>query len=542
MTPESCAVLDRMRAILSEPWSGEAGLEAVARAIVPTFAEWCVLDTRGADPNKTASMVVAHANARDEESLRQALERLALHERLFEPSLGAFHERRRVLGRCRVPGARAGEEAAVLALPLLSRGRLVGVLTLGRVHAFEPSDVESAEEIASRCAMAIDLAREARRVERTRESRDDMVSVLAHDLRTPLSTLSMVTSRLKKNRAVLEAATSETQVLTRSVARIEGLLRSLVDCTRLESGNLRMQAERCELAAIIATAVEAIRATAGERAVHFEKPDNASFDVIGDAARLRQVVDQLLSNAVKFTPDRGAVIARIEKSAHEVIVSVSDSGSGISPDKTEAIFVPSWEVPAEERTSGQGPRLGLYVARGVVEAQGGRLWVESAPGQGSTFSFSLPRADAEANAGAANAVRPILVVDDDADFRHAVADCLRGNGFAVVGAPHGRAGLDYLRTHELPALVLLDLTMPVMDGWELFRTIKADPALATVPIVVVSGLSRTPGERATIEGVEYLQKPLRPERLVELAGAHARPMVASGGGGDASSPKESTVP
>ncbi len=529
MTPESCAVLSRMRAILSEPWSGEAGLEAFARAIVPTFAEWCVLDKRGADSNKTVSLVVAHANARDEESFRQALERLAPHERLFAPSLEAFHERRRVLGRSRLPNGPADEEISVLALPLLSRGRLVGVLTLGRIRAFEPSDVESAEEIASRCAVAVDLAREAFRVERTRESRDDMVSVLAHDLRTPLSTLSMVTSRLKKNPAVIEAATSETQVLTRSVARIEGLLRSLVDCTRLESGKLRMQAERCELAAIVATAVEAIRATAGERIVHFERPDNASFDVIGDAARLRQVVEQLLSNAVKFTPDRGSVIARIEKSAHEVIVSVSDSGFGISPDRTDAIFVPSWDVPAEERASGQGPRLGLYVARGVVEAQGGRLRVESVLGQGSSFSFSLPRADADANADAAQAVRPILVVDDDADFRHAVADWLRGNGFAVVGAPHGRAGLDYLRTHELPALVLLDLTMPVMDGWELFRTIKADPALAAVPIVVVSGLSRTPGERAMIEGVEYLEKPLRPERLVELAGAHARAIAGVGG-------------
>ena len=250
MTPPSCAVLTQLRAILSEPWSSDQIMEAVARAIVPGFATWCLLDTRGADGRKSASVTVAHANPRDEETLRQAVERLAPNERLIDASLEAFHERRPIqrLSRVRLGKGptESTTECSVLALPLLSRGRLVGVLTLGRDRTFDPPDVDDAEEIASRCAVAIDLAGESSRVERMRESRDDMVSVLAHDLRTPLSTLSMVTSRLKKNSAVLEAATSETQVLTRSVARIEGLLRSLVDCTRLESGKIRMQAEPCE--------------------------------------------------------------------------------------------------------------------------------------------------------------------------------------------------------------------------------------------------------------------------------------------------------
>jgi DNA-binding response OmpR family regulator len=112
-------------------------------------------------------------------------------------------------------------------------------------------------------------------------------------------------------------------------------------------------------------------------------------------------------------------------------------------------------------------------------------------------------------------------VDDDASFRHEVAECLRSEGYAVVGAPHGRAGLDYLRTHEEPSFVLLDLTMPVMDGWELYREMKSDAALASIPIVVVSGLSRTPGERAMLDAEAYLEKPLRLERLLAIAEAHA---------------------
>lgn len=527
-------ILASVRNILAEDWIAEHSLEALARALVPSLGEWCLIDARADRVGESVGVVVAHENAEQEQALRKAAADLARGEHLLEASSEAFHERRMVVGQGDLVAAfgPAGETVGelhgdtkrshIVAVPLLSRGRLVGVLALGRSEPpWFPWETDLALELASRIAMAVDLARESRRLARSQDARNDMIGTLAHDLRTPLSTLSMVVSRLKKNAAVQSIAASETQIVARNVHRIESMLRNLVDCSRLESGKLRFDAKPCDLSKIVRDAVEAARATAGGRALTFDGEDGP-FEVVADAARLRQVVDHLLANAIKFTPEtNGAVTLRIERLGSEVIVSVADTGPGIEEDKREQVFMPSWELTEGDAVRGQGPRLGLYVSRGLVEAQGGRLWVESESGRGSTFSFSVPRSDTSPTRTRSRG--PILVIDDDSSFRNEVSELLRGEGFPVVGAPHGRAALDYLRSHDLPSLVLLDLTMPIMDGWELYREMKRDAQLASVPVVVVSGLSRTPAERALLGATgreQYLEKPLRLERLIAVAQEH----------------------
>lgn len=537
-------LLHAMREVLAS--SADPVPELIA-AVVPVFAEWCIVDMRGSasararnDEPVADRVLVAHANERRASMLRQTVAALSPDEHLLDVSRDAWWERRltssngrrstlsALAERPEPSVAASGSDSptvaddawsSIVAAPLVSRGTLLGVLTLGRSRVeFEPAELGVVEEVASKIATAIDLAQEATEVSRANESRDDMIAVLAHDLRTPLSTLSMVTARLRKNPAVVEATTNETQVLSRGVNRIEGILRSLVDCSRLASGKLRLQFEKLDLAPIVAAAVEAARPVAGKRVLDFDQPEG-TFEVIGDRGRLRQVLDQLISNGLKYTPDTGAILARISRVGSEIVVSVSDTGVGIAADKLELIFVPSWRVAKEHRVSGQGPRMGLFVSRGLVEAHGGRLWVESMLDHGTTFSFSVPRVDAERDATGMKG--SVLVIDDDQMFRDEVSDVLRAEGFSVTRAPRGRAALDYLRTHARPCLILLDLGAPVTDGWELYRELKSDPKLSDIPIVIVSGARvKVAGADGEHVECEVLEKPLRPERLIALAEHH----------------------
>ena len=203
-----------------------------------------------------------------------------------------------------------------------------------------------------------------------------------------------------------------------------------------------------------------------------------------DELRLKQVLLNLLSNAVKFTPDGGSVDVRAWREGEEVAITVTDTGIGIDPADQERIF-DSFQQGERSASSSEGTGLGLTLSRRIVELHGGRLWLTSAPGEGSTFGISIP----QPSAGAAHRrPRPVgrrgarggptvVVIEDDPRSAELVELHLRAAGLRAVSASTGEQGLDLVRERD-PFAVVLDIHLPGMDGWEVLAALKSDPVTA----------------------------------------------------------------
>jgi DNA-binding response OmpR family regulator len=244
--------------------------------------------------------------------------------------------------------------------------------------------------------------------------------------------------------------------------------------------------------------------------------------VRGDELKLKQVVLNLLSNAVKFTPDGGRVDVTARVDGGDAVVSVRDTGVGIPDEERDRIFEAFQRGGRGARTGTEGTGLGLTLSRRIVDLHGGRLWMESRVGEGSTFSFSVPRAEpplpAHAQvpaAGAATArLEPgsILVVEDDRRSADLLRLYLEGAGFRVVVAADGAEGLELARRIE-PTALILDVLLPRVSGWDVLAWLKRDPATAAIPVVIVSMLDER-GAGFALGAAEYLVKPVDHDELL----------------------------
>jgi DNA-binding response OmpR family regulator len=261
--------------------------------------------------------------------------------------------------------------------------------------------------------------------------------------------------------------------------------------------------------------------------------------ITGDRDRLIQVVINLISNAVKFT-DRGSVTCRAEPRDGELVVSVIDTGMGIAPADQPKVFERFKQVGDTLTDKPKGTGLGLPICREIVEHHGGRLWVESAVGRGSTFAFSLPAAGAViaraprqleleslvrqlrqqvviATPARTDRQRSILVVDDDPNIRELLNQEFTESGFRVRAAPNGREAVAEVR-RERPDLVVLDVMMPEMNGFDVAAVLKNDPQTSDIPIIVLSIVQDR--ERGFRLGVDrYLTKPIDTALLFEAVDA-----------------------
>ncbi|MGC3996767.1 MAG: ATP-binding protein [Anaeromyxobacter sp.] len=393
-----------------------ATAEAVARLAVPELADWCVVEV----PAELAGeriLGVAHADGALEAAAR------ALAARPGLAALGPCSSPRVLQGLSRAlprldPGAAGLVDvlgpAAVLELPLRSRGRLVGVLRLFGGPAWPvPGEGERglADELAHRAAQAIDnalLYREAREAIRLRE---DFLSIASHELRTPLSALTLQLRLLERFAGEGEGhLRRRVQSSLRQVDRLATLVHSLLDLARIRSGRLELQREPFDLADLVR-----------EVAARFDEPlaaDGRRLEVVvsgpapgrWDRSRLDQVLTNLLSNAAKYGGD-GAIRLALLVDGEQATVAVSDQGPGIAPEELERLFGRFVQGAGASGKGGLG--LGLFIARSIVEAHGGRISAESRPGHGTTFTLELPaEAGAERAAGPTPAAAPDRPLDE----------------------------------------------------------------------------------------------------------------------------------
>jgi signal transduction histidine kinase len=274
------------------------------------------------------------------------------------------------------------------------RGQPIGVLVFGSStpsHVYNQDDLRLAEALADRAAMAIENARLYRASVYASQLRDQVLGVVAHDLRNPLSTILLQAAALKRRGPEPERRSAKPrEAIFRAATRMNHLIQDLLDVALMEAGQLTVERARLSVRELIIGAVDMQRPLAASSSLDLRVDVDPDVpDVWIDRERLLQVFENLIGNAIKFTKAGGRITAGAAPKDREVVFWVADTGSGIAPESLPHVFDRFWQAA---RAGRQGAGLGLPITKGIVEAHGGRIWVESTPGKGTTFFFTIPQA------------------------------------------------------------------------------------------------------------------------------------------------------
>ncbi|HEX6370537.1 MAG TPA: ATP-binding protein [Longimicrobium sp.] len=405
---ERLRFLETAGRVLGGLFEYEDRLESLARLAVPALGDLCVIDLVQDDGSVTRAKAV-HADARREELLRVPaapvgdgpLARVIGGDALLVPEV--TDEALQLLGR----GTSSDEiqrldVRSLISVPLQARGRDLGVLTLasaGSGRRYGNEDLSLAREMAARAALLLDNSRLYREAQRSTRAREEILAVVSHQLRNPLQAITVLVDTLLQwlpSEAWRDAERRQLQSVLQVSRQMSRLVQDLLDVTQIEAGHFSVRPGREPLAGVVDEALEVLRPIADQERVRLDVrlPDGPGF-VLADRQRVVQVIGNLVGNAVRVTPDGGTVTLEARGSGAEVIVRVSDSGPAIPREHLPHLFDRFW-LP--DRAGGLGAGLGLGIARGIVEAHGGRIGVETGA-RGSTFWFTLPAAGAAGDEG-----------------------------------------------------------------------------------------------------------------------------------------------
>jgi PAS domain S-box-containing protein len=401
---ERAAFLAEASRVLGSSFDHHTTLAALARLAVPALADYCTIDIVEAD-GTYVSLGGAHADPAEDTVRRSARpldpdEVTASHpvvrvlregEPLLIPELPPEEAASWFAGEAARQAVESLDPRSVMCVPLVGTDRTLGALTLAASSSgrrYGPADLALAEELAHRAALAVEHASLYQAAQQATRARDNVLAVVAHDLRNPLNTVLMAAELL------LEVASGKkpidprhVEIISRAGERMDRMIQDLLEVQRMEAGHLSIEPRVEDVAAIIGDTLEMLRAMATSNGVELVNESGRGLPlVLADAARIQQVLSNLVGNALKFTPSGGRITVRAERSGGEVRVAVIDTGSGIEPDQLPHIFGRFWQASSGDR---RGIGLGLAIAKGIVEEHGGRIWVESTPGEGSRFFFTL---------------------------------------------------------------------------------------------------------------------------------------------------------
>src|SRR6266566_9903498 len=393
--------------VLSASFDYQTTLAALVRLAVPALADYCALDIVEAE-DTFERIGEAHVDPAKSQLLREVA-------RFPKSALTARHPLMRVMATgapvleaditpafIRASFAEAGQRRVVEALeprslicvPLVASGKPLGALTLvtsGSGRHYEIADLSLAADLARRAAIVVEHARLFHEAQQATRARDDVLAVVAHDLRNPLNTVSMAVNLMLETTPVERTQERRQQEIVRRAAdRMNRMIQDLLDVKRMESGRMVIDAKPEPPVDLINDTLDMLRPLAAGSTIRLETSIDESLPpVLADAARVQQVLSNLVGNAVKFTPRNGRITVCAERIEGEVRFGVIDTGPGIPPEQVPHIFGRFWQAKTSDR---RGIGLGLAIAKGIVEAHNGRIWVESHVGLGSTFYFTLPSA------------------------------------------------------------------------------------------------------------------------------------------------------
>ena len=346
--------------------------------------------------------------------------------------------------------------------------------------------------------------------------KDEFVSVVSHELRTPLTSIQGALDLLAGGALAdrPDYAQHMLKIGAKNADRLVRLINDILDIERIESGKVTMVKQACNVAHLITSAVDAVADVARQAGVKLEVSP-LSAKVWADGDRIIQVLINLLSNAIKFSEPNSTVwltAIRNAESTSQVLFQVRDRGRGIPESKLERIFGRFQQVDASDSRKKGGTGLGLAICRSIVQHHDGQIWVESTFGEGSSFFFTLPLLIEESEiATEINCSGPlILLCDDDSSVRTVIKATLEQQNYQAIAVSSGREAIE--RAIELqPDVILLNLMMPEMNGWETLAVLKEQPATKNIPVLILSGLS--PDKKNHPEISDWLIKPPKQKSL-----------------------------
>ena len=419
-----------------------------------------------------------------------------------------------------------------IGVPLMSRDQVIGVLSVqsSRPNAYSEEDLRLLETVATQASTAIENARAYERLAETAEElreidrfKTQFLANMSHELRTPLNSIIGFSRVMLKgiDGPLTELQSTDLQSIHNSGQHLLGLINSILDMSKIEAGKMELAIEELALPPVLDAVLDTTKALIKDRPVELRTilPDDLPT-VRADAQRVRQVLLNLMSNAAKFT-DEGLITLMAEVGPEFVTISVTDTGIGIEPEAQNRLFIPFQQVDGSTTRRAGGTGLGLAISRSFVDMHGGEIWVESVPGKGSTFSFTLPifralheRMEDSGELQLHPGQKLVLAIDDDAGVITLLKRYLENDGYQVIGEVdplHAEQVAERLAS-QLSAITL-DVVMPHSDGWQILLALKENPQTRDIPVIlcsIVEGL-----EQGLEQGAAAcLRKPITREELL----------------------------
>ncbi|NNG25821.1 hybrid sensor histidine kinase/response regulator [Telluria aromaticivorans] len=423
---------------------------------------------------------------------------------------------------------------AIICCPLVKQGSLVAMMAVHQrdPRAWAPGDVALVDAVVERCWAHVERVRSTEALRAADRHKSEFLATLAHELRNPLAPIRNGLDLLRMSADKPAVMATVRQMMERQVGHMVHLVNDLLDVARVSTGKVVLRLERTDLQSVVGSAVETSLplVEAAGHGLELRLPDAPVWlDV--DLVRMSQVLSNLLSNAAKYTPGGGRITVEGALEGSEVVIRVRDTGIGIPQEAMGSIFDMFTQVSRSLDRSKGGLGIGLSLVRHLVGLHGGTVAAASAgPGQGSTFTIRLPAAagarsamEARAAGGGASVVTgalEILVADDNVDAADSLAALLRAGGHRVRTVYDGEQAVRAARACP-PQLAFLDIGMPRMDGYATARAMRAEPGLAGLRLVALTGWgAQEDRARSREAGFDHhLLKPAAPEELAAILAA-----------------------
>ena len=536
-------------------------LVTLAESLVPGLADWCSIHL--AEDGQVKCLAVAHTDHGQVAAIEEYFRRFP------HPSERGFLVRVLRTGASEIandiPEATLADAAqdpvrltllrklglrSILIAPIHLRGRVLGAICFvhgGSNRAYDWTQVALAEELGRRAGVAIENAQlyaDAQRAvlaaEQASRAKDEFLATVSHELRTPLSAI-LGWSQILKDRVTDQALKKPLEVVYRNALAQVRIIDDILEVSRIITGKFRIDPKPTDLVAITRDAIEAVRPSADAKQIEIRFHTQTTYRLlVADPDRLQQVIWNLLTNAVKFTPAGGKIDVDERQEGSALLLSVADTGGGLAEEVLPHVFDRFWQADSSATRRVGGLGLGLALVRHIVELHGGTVAAHSAGlGQGSTFTIRLPvravfktPADSEppnaetppAIAGTLRGLR-ILVVDDEEDARDLIGSVLTEAGAVVETSRSAREGLAAFQRFR-PDLLVSDIGMADEDGLSLMRRIRslAGAHRRDVPALALTAFARAEDTTHALEAgfTKHAKKPIAPNELIatlrELAG------------------------
>jgi PAS domain S-box-containing protein len=397
--------LAQASAILTSSLDYSEILKKVTHLIVPSLADWCTVDLTTTD-GLLKRMAIAHNSPEKEQWVTHISDRYPLTRGNNSPILKVIETGEPLIWH-EVPESKLATFAqdedhlialkelhieSVMVIPLKARSQVIGAVTFisNNPHRrFSEKDLNFGQELTWHITLAIENSKLYNGTKRAMELRDEMLGIVSHDLKGPLSAIGMSAQILRRGGKADPIVIGER--ISRSVERMDRLVSDLLTAAKIEAGSISIEKHHYQAKDLIQDTIDAISLSAETKFISVVREvSDSTIEVVCDRDRIIQVLLNLVGNAVKFTPDHGRITIGVKQEVHEIHFFISDTGPGISSEEMPHIFDRFWQTKEGKKVK-ESTGLGLFIAKKMIEAHQGKIWLESKVGQGATFHFTLPR-------------------------------------------------------------------------------------------------------------------------------------------------------